>query len=347
MPNLGEETEPVQASRMRGLLSFFARQALRLICLLIAISVVVFVLVSISPIDPVQTNVGQVAYAHMSEEKRTQLASYWGADTPLPERYVNWASSILQGDMGTSLRYNAPVSEVIASRTLNSLALMALAWAISGLLGFTLGILAGMNRGRMLDKLIKTYSFVLSSTPTFWLGLVMLMVFAVWLGWFPLGFSVPIGVSAAEVTFADAIHHIVLPALTLSVIGVANITLHTREKTIDIMESDYVRFARARGESAWAALRHHGLRNLALPALTLQFASISEIFGGSVLVEQVFSYPGLGQAAITAGLGGDVALLAGIALVSAMIVFGGNLIADLLYGVIDPRMRRGEVREQG
>ena len=166
-------------------------------------------------------------------------------------------------------------------------------------------------------------------------------MFSVQLGWFPFGFSVPIGVSAADVTFADALHHLALPALTLSVIGVANIALHTREKTIDVLESDYVRFARARGLSTWGALRHHGLRNLALPALTLQFASISEIFGGSVLVEQVFSYPGLGQAAVTAGLGGDAALLVGIALFSAAFVFTGTLIASTLYGVGDPRMRKG------
>lgn len=346
MPDPDKEKELVRTSRAGGLLSFIGRHLVRLVLLLVATSIIVFVLVSISPIDPVQANVGQVAYVNMSDEKREQLAEYWGSDTPLPERYISWASSLFQGDMGTSLRYNAPVSEVIASRTLNSLALMAIAWMISGVLGFVLGILAGMNRGRVIDKAVKAYCFVLSSTPTFWLGLIMLMIFAVWLGWFPLGFSVPIGVSAADVTFGDAVHHIVLPALTLSVIGVANIALHTREKTIDIMESDYIRFARTRGESKRAALFHHGLRNLVLPALTLQFASISEIFGGSVLVEQVFSYPGLGQAAITAGLGGDVALLAGIALVSALIVFGGNLCADLLYGVIDPRMRRGEPRVQ-
>lgn len=257
------------------------------------------------------------------------------------ERYARWSGDLLHGDMGTSLRYNAPVANVIATRTLNSLALMAVAWIISGVLGFALGLIAGMNRGRFIDKAVKGYCYLLSATPTFWLGLVFLMIFAVWLGWFPLGFSVPIGVSAANVTLGDALHHLILPALTLSVIGVANIALHTREKTIDIMESDYVQFAIARGESKVGALFHHGLRNLALPAITLQFAAISEIFGGSVLVEQVFSYPGLGQAAVTAGLGGDVALLAGIALVSATIVFIGNLIANILYGVVDPRIRKG------
>lgn len=311
---------------------------------MLAVGLVVFALVSMSPIDPVQANVGQAAYVNMSEAKRAQLASYWGGDVPFWERFANWAGALLQGDMGTSLRFNAPVSEVIAHRAANSLALMGIAWLLSGLLGFALGVAAGARRGGALDRVVRSYCFLLASTPTFWLGLLILMVFAVQLGWFPIGFSVPIGASAADVTLADAVHHLVLPALTLSVTGVANIALHTREKVVDVLESDYVRFARARGESELSVIVHHGLRNVALPAVTLQCAFISEIFGGSVLVEQVFSYPGLGQAAVTAGLGGDVALLAGIALVSAALVFGGNLLANILYGVLDPRMRVGEGR---
>ena len=311
---------------------------------MLAVGLVVFALVSMSPIDPVQANVGQAAYVNMSEAKRAQLASYWGGDVPFWERFANWAGALLQGDMGTSLRFNAPVSEVIAHRAANSLALMGIAWLLSGALGFALGVAAGARRGGALDRVVRSYCFLLASTPTFWLGLLILMVFAVQLGWFPIGFSVPIGVSAADVTLADAVHHLVLPALTLSVTGVANIALHTREKVVDVLESDYVRFARTRGESELSVIVHHGLRNVALPAVTLQCAFISEIFGGSVLVEQVFSYPGLGQAAVTAGLGGDVALLAGIALVSAALVFGGNLLANILYGVLDPRMRIGEGR---
>ena len=309
---------------------------------MLAVGLVVFALVSMSPIDPVQANVGQAAYVNMSEAKRAQLASYWGGDVPFWERFANWAGALMQGDMGTSLRFNAPVSEVIAHRAANSLALMGIAWLLSGVLGFALGVAAGARRGGALDRVVRSYCFLLASTPTFWLGLLILMVFAVQLGWFPIGFSVPIGVSAADVTLVDAAHHLVLPALTLSVTGVANIALHTREKVVDVLESDYVRFARARGESELSVIVHHGLRNVALPAVTLQCAFISEIFGGSVLVEQVFSYPGLGQAAVTAGLGGDVALLAGIALVSAALVFGGNLLANILYGVLDPRMRVGE-----
>lgn len=323
---------------------YLARHIVRFALLMLAVGLVVFALVSMSPIDPVQANVGQAAYVNMSEAKRAQLASYWGGDVPFWERFANWAGALLQGDMGTSLRFNAPVSEVIAHRAANSLALMGIAWLLSGVLGFALGVAAGARRGGALDRVVRSYCFLLASTPTFWLGLLILMVFAVQLGWFPIGFSVPIGVSAADVTLADAVHHLVLPALTLSVTGVANIALHTREKVVDVLESDYVRFARARGESELSVIMHHGLRNVALPAVTLQCAFISEIFGGSVLVEQVFSYPGLGQAAVTAGLGGDVALLAGIALVSAALVFGGNLLANILYGVLDPRMRIGEGR---
>ncbi len=322
---------------------FVVKHIVRLTLLLLAVSAIAFGLIAASPVDPVQANVGQAAWVSMSEAKRAQLAEYWGVNTPIWERYVNWLGAVLHGDLGTSLRYNAPVADVIAWRAGNTLALMAVAWVVSGVLGFALGVVAGVKRGGVVDKVVKAYCFVLASTPAFWLGLLFLMVFAVGLGWFPIGFSVPIGKAAADVTFAEVAHHMVLPAITLSVVGVAQIALHTREKTIDVMESDYMRFARARGLTTWQAVRRHGLRNLALPAITLQFASISEIFGGSVLVEQVFSYPGLGQAAVTAALGGDAALLCAIAVFSAALVFGGNLIANILYGVIDPRIRKGEV----
>ena len=322
------------------------RQVARFILLMLAVSVVTFALVGLSPIDPVQANVGQNGLLGMSAEKRAQLASYWGADLPIWERYLNWAGAFITGDWGSSLRYNAPVMQVIATRAANSLLLLAAAWLISGVLGFALGVAAGARKGSVVDKLICGYCYLLASTPAFWVGLIMLMVFAVGLGWFPLGFSAPIGVPASQVTVFQQLQCMVLPALTLSMVGVANIALHTREKTIDVLQEPYIRFARARGASNRQALRRHGLRNLALPALTLQCASISEIFGGSVLVEQVFSYPGLGQAAVTAGLGGDAPLLVAIALVSAALVFAGNLVANILYGVLDPRIKEGGAREQ-
>ncbi len=315
------------------------------VLLIIAISVVCFILVSASPVDPVRAYVGEVGMANMSQEALQQLNDYFGVNTPFWERYFNWLGDFVRGDMGQSLIYRQPVADVIGVKFINSMALMITAWIISGILGFILGIIAGMRRGSAADKLIKGYSLLLASTPSFWLALIMLMIFAVWLQWLPIGLSVPIGVDASEVSIFDTARHLILPALTLSVIGVANIALHTREKVIDVMEADYIVYARACGESTRQILKNHGLRNILLPAITLQFASFSEIFGGSVLVEQVFSYPGLGNAAVSAGLSGDVPMLLGIAVISAALVFTGNLIANILYGVIDPRIRRSMLHE--
>ena len=320
---------------------FIGKNFIRMILLLFAVSVVTFTLVSVSPIDPLQANVGQAALGAMSQEQKEKLESYWGVDEPPVQRYLNWAKDFIKGDMGDSLLYRQPVTAVIGVKLANSMMLMVIAWMISGLLGFLLGILAGVFRGTWIDRLIKGYSLLIASTPVFWLALLLLLVFAVWLKVLPVGLSVPIGVEAAGVTFLDRIQHAILPALTLSITGVSNITLHTREKMIDVMESDYMLFAQARGESRKRMVCRHGLRNIILPALTLQLASISEIIGGSVLVEQVFSYPGLGQAAVAAGTGSDVPLLMGITLVTAAIVFSGNFIANILYGVVDPRMRKG------
>lgn len=323
----------------RGIL-FVGKNFVRMILLLFAVSVITFALVSASPIDPLQANVGQAALGSMSEAQKDKLRSYWGVDTPPVQRYVNWAKDFVRGDMGTSLQYRQPVTQVIGIKLANSLFLLGLAWVISGVLGFLLGVLAGVFQGKVIDKVIKGYSLLIASTPAFWLALLLLIIFSVWLGILPIGLSVPIGMEADAVTWADRVSHAVLPAVTLSITGISNIALHTREKMIDIMESDYVLFAKARGESLWCIVRRHGLRNVLLPAMTLQFASISEIIGGSVLVEQVFSYPGLGQAAVAAGTGSDVPLLMGITMITAAMVFLGNFIANLLYGVIDPRIRK-------
>ena len=284
---------------MKEHLIFVGKHAVRMLLLLFCVSAVAFTLVSISPIDPLQANVGQAALGSMSQEQIAKLQAYWGVGEPPVERFFAWAGDFFRGDMGVSLLYRQPVAKVIGVKLHNSLWLMAIAWTLSGLAGFLLGVLAGLREGSILDKIIKGYSLLIASTPAFWLALVLLMIFAVWLKVLPIGLSVPIGVEAAGVTILDRIRHAILPAVTLSITGIANITLHTREKMIEIMESDYVLFARARGESTWNIVKNHALRNVLLPAVTLQFASISEIFGGSVLIEQVFSYPGLGQAAVT------------------------------------------------
>ena len=311
----------------------------KLATLLIAVSILSYILVSYSPVDPVRAYIG-ADITRVSPEQREKIAEYWGLNETGIKQYLLWGKAVLQGDLGTSVIYRSPVIHVIGERFIASIALMGLAWVLSGIMGFLLGIIAGMNEGSWVDRVIKGYCFTLASTPAFWLGLLLLMFFSVWLGWFPIGLGTPVGILSEHVTIFERLKHLFLPALTLSIVGVANVALHTREKLIEVLESEFIRFAKANGESGFTLLFRHGLRNISLPAISLHFASFGELFGGTVLAEQVFSYPGLGQAVVQAGLGGDIPLLLGIVLFSTMFVFAGNFIADLLYRIIDPRIRR-------
>lgn len=316
----------------------FVKNVVKIVSLLLAVSIIAFALVCASPVDPVQQYILGLGSA-VSAEQRAEIEDYWGVNEPPVERYVSWLVKVLQGDLGESSLYRRPVADIIRERFFNSLALMLCAWVLSGFIGFSLGCVMGMYQDRLPDKLLKKLCYILSSVPTFWLGLVLLLVFAVWLRWFPIGFSSPIGVLSENVTLWQKLYHLILPAFTLSLMSFSNIALHTRQKLVDVLNSEYVLFARARGEGRWTILRRHGLRNILLPALTLQFASFAELFGGSVMAENVFSYPGLGSAVSEAGLQGDVPLLLGVTLFSALFVCVGNMIADLLYGVVDPRIR--------
>ena len=318
----------------------FIENILKMVLLLFAVSIIAFVLVNYSPVDPVQQYV--IGVGGVSPEQRLQLEEYWGVNDPPVERYMNWLSALMHGDFGTSLLYRRPVIDIIGERFVNSFALMLCAWLFSGIIGFILGCVMGMKKDGIVDRMIKKICYILSSVPTFWLGLIFLLVFAVELKWFPLGFSTPIGMLDEDVTIWQRLHHLFLPALTLSLMSFANIALHTRQKLIDVLESEYVLFARARGEGEFSILRRHGLRNIILPAITLQFASFAELFGGSVIAENVFSYPGLGSAVAAAGLNSDVPLLLGITLFSTLFVAVGNMIANTLYGVIDPQIREAE-----
>lgn len=315
----------------------------RLTSLLLAVCIITYVLVANAPIDPVQAYIG-ADLMRVGPEQREAIEAYWGLDQPPVQRFLHWGSAVLHGDFGTSMIYRAPVLDVIGERFLYSLALMLTAWLCSGLIGFGIGILAAMYKDRLLDRILRWICYTLASTPAFWFGLIFLILFAVWLDWFPIGLGVPAGVAAEDVTLIDRVYHMLLPALTLSIIGMAGVALHTRQKWIEVLDSDYVLFARARGERGWRLFMRHGLRNVALPAISLQFASFGELFGGAVLAEQVFSYPGLGQATVEAGLRGDVPLLMGIVIFTTLFVFSGNALADVLTRWLDPRLWEGDVR---
>ena len=311
----------------------------RVLSLLLASSIIAFILVSLSPIDPVQQYV--LGSGGVSAEQQENIAQYWGVKDPPVKRYMNWLSAIVHGDMGNSLLYRQPVAQVIGEKFSNTLALMLTAWLVSGITGFILGCVMGMNKGRLADRVIKRVCLVITTLPAFWVGLIFLMVFSVALGWFPIGLSAPVGVVNSEVSIMQKLHHLILPAMAVSFISFPPIALHTRQKLAEVLASDYVLFAKARGENRFSILKRHGIRNILLPAVTLQFSSFAELFTGSVLAENVFSYPGLGSAASAAGLNSDVPLLLGITLVSILFVSAGNLLSEIIYGAVDPQLREG------
>ncbi len=316
---------------------------LRLVLLLAAVATASFTLMVHSPVDPVNAYVGG-DLAAIGPEQRAQIAERWGLDDPAPERFLAWLGNLAQGDLGQSLTFNQPVTAVIGERFLTSAALMATAWLLSGLIGFALGVVAGVRRGRFSDRAICWWAYTLASAPTFWVGLLLLYVFSVQLGWTPVCCAVPVGTLTDDVTLLDRLHHLALPALTLSVVGVAPVVLHTRHAVIETLASDHVAFARAQGESTTGLVVHRVLRNAAAPAVLLQFSALGELFGGSVLAEQVFSYPGLGAATTTAALGQDVPLLLGIVLFTTVLVFVGNQLGDLVHARLDPRVAADLVR---
>jgi peptide/nickel transport system permease protein len=310
----------------------------RQILILFGAAVLAFGLVKVSPIDPVDAYLGSNV-VRVGPEQRSQIAAHWGFDQPAPVQFAKWATNLLSGDLGRSSMYNEPVAKVIADRVGASIALTGTAWVLSGLIGFTLGVLAGSTRGSWLDRMISIYAYVLASTPTFWLGIVLIITFSVYLRWTPICCAAPVGMLPEEVALSDRLVHLILPVVALSVLGVAQTVMHTRTKIMEVLNSDFVLYARAQGAGWWDVVWHHAVRNAALPALVIQFTLIGELFGGSILAEQVFTYPGLGKATVEAGLRGDIPLMLAISIGAVAVVSLGNSIADGLALWLDPRLR--------
>lgn len=322
----------------RSLLVVSLYRLVRLVALIASVTFALFLLIKASPIDPINAYLG-TAIAHVGPEKKMEIAALWGLDKPIYEQFSYWLYNALSGNLGFSIAYNTSVSHLISDRIWASFALTGLAWLLSGLLGFSLGLIAAANEGNWIDRLIRLYCYILAATPTFWFGMLMLWLFSVQLGWTPICCAGPIGVPTNEVTLIQRLHHLLLPLTVLTLFGIALIALHTRAKLSDVLKADYVTFARAQGAHQSDIVLRHGIRNAALPALTALFASIGEIIGGAILAEQVFSWPGLGRATVEAGIRGDVALLLAIAMLTIVIVSIGNVSADLLYRIVDPRLR--------
>ena len=319
---------------------YIIKNFMKMILLIVLVSVVTFTLAVNAPIDPIRQYIGT---GTVTDDQRDSIEEYWGLNDTKAERFVKWSTNLLHGDFGDSIIFRKGVLSVISEKAGSSLFLMLSTFTLTGILGYVIGLFMGRFRDSIGDRILKSICITFSATPTFWVGMLMLIIFSVKLGIFPIGFSMPIGVRADEVNIFDKIYHTILPALTLTLVFIPNIALHTRSKVIEVLESDYVLFAKARGESQKSIMKNHVIKNTVLPAITIQFGSFSEIFGGSVLAENVFSYPGLGTTIVTAGLGGDIPLLLGITIIISIFVFIGNFIADLLHLFINPMIREEEI----
>ncbi|MFW0930107.1 ABC transporter permease [Providencia sp. VP23HZSY-1] len=312
---------------------------LRFICLLTVTAAGIFILLSYSPIDPIKAYIGN-DLMHVPPEQYALIAARWGLEQPLWLQFWRWFSQMLQGDMGYSMLYNTPVVQVISDRLVPSLALLICAWLFSGVVGFALGVIAGRYLNRWPDKLISTLCYLLASLPVFWVGLLLLSLFAVSLQWAPICCAWPIGLDEQTATFTQKLHHLVLPVIALGMLGIGNIALHTRAKVVEVLNSEFIHYAQAQGDKGWSMIGFHVLKHAITPAICLQFASVGELLSGALLAEKVFAYPGLGQATIDAGLRGDIPLLMGIVMLCAALIFFSNTIADVLLKKVNKGVMR-------
>jgi peptide/nickel transport system permease protein len=303
-------------------MGYVVRRLMAAVLILFGISVVTFLLLYLLPADPARQIAGRSATAETVANIRAQL----GLDQPLPVQYGRYLGKLVHGDLGRSYLQRAEVSELIASRLPASMVLMAAGIAAELVLGLTMGIAAAMRRGRPADQTLMVISFVFVSAPQFVVGILLLYVFAVQLGWFPIG-----GYGTAA--------HAVLPALTLGLIGAGWYGRIMRSSLIDVLGQDFVRTARAKGLTRWRVLFRHALPNAILPVIAMVGIDIGLFMSGIVVVESVFGWPGVGQLTWQAIQRVDIPIIMGVTLVSAGFIVAGNLLADLVAPLIDPRIR--------
>lgn len=304
--------------------------------LILAVTAGIFALAHASPFDPVRQYLGDRAMT-TAPEVVEQIRANWGLDRPIVEQYTTWLGNLLQGELGESRSFNRPVAEIVAERL--PWTLLATGCAIVLMLAGSLvvGTLAAWKKDSALDRLITGGAFANESVPVFWLALLAVYVFAVRLGWLPAG-----GLTDAASTTLDPLdvaRHMVLPVLVLAVSQSSWLVLYVRESVIGTLREDFVVGARARGLRERTVVVRHALRSALLPFLTLLGARVPELVTGAILVETVFSWPGVASASVRAALSVDFPLLAVLTLLGTLAVLAGNLLADVAYTVADPRTR--------
>lgn len=299
---------------------------------LIGVSLILFVVLHLAPGGPEAMLIGDQYNEEMAAQARRNL----GLDRPLPVQYATWLQTLLRGDLGNSFFSGVPVADVIGQRVAATLQLgvAALVLAICG--GVSLGVLAAIRPRSSLDRFSTGLAMLGVSFPPFWLGIVLIMVFSVNLGWFP---SSGIATYGAEGDIASRLRHLVLPAVTLAALQLAIYMRFTRSSLIEALDQDFVRTARAKGLAERVVVLRHAFRNALIPLLTIASFSIKSLVGGAVFVEVVFAWPGLGRLTVDSVFARDYPVVLGLTLLFSVVTICANLAVDVLYGVVDPRIR--------
>ena len=302
-----------------------------LVATLAAVSLAIFLILEVLPGDPAAIMLGTAA----REDTLAALRQELGLDRPALERYVVWVVGLLQGDLGTSMTYRMPVATLVAERLAVTLPLSLMAIAISTALAIPLGVAAAAHRDRWIDRAVLVFSQLGVAVPNFWLGLLFILLFSTWLGWFPAG-----GFPGWGAGVVPAMKSLLLPAVALALPQAAVLTRVTRSATLEVIGADFVRTARAKGVSQKITLRRHVVPNALIPVTTILGLQLSFLVAGAILVENVFNLPGLGRLAYQALAQRDLVVIKDVVLIFAGLVIVVNFLVDLGYLALDPRLRR-------
>ncbi|NBI28524.1 ABC transporter permease [Chengkuizengella marina] len=312
--------------------TYIIRRLVMAIPLLIGITIISFAIVQMAPGDPTSL----LMDPNISPADRAKFMEKYGLNDPIYIQYFKWVGNMLQLDFGSSLlKKGTPVTELIMNRLPNTLLLMLVSTIFAFLISIPFGIYSATRPYSKTDYSVSVISFLGLATPNFWLGLMLIMFFSVKLGWFPTG-----GVSTLDAPFNvwDRIHHLILPAFVLASADMATLTRHTRSSMLDVTKQDYMRTARAKGFKERTVIYKHGLRNGLTPIITIFGILLPTFIGGSVIVETVFSWPGIGRLFIESAFSRDYPVIMGLTVLSSVFVVLGNIIADILYAITDPRV---------
>jgi len=315
---------------------FVLRRLLQAVPTFFGITLLSFIVLRLAPGDPVSLMVAGAQ--NLSAQDMADMRAAYGLDQPLPVQYVSWLAHLVQGDFGRSFQYKRPVTDMIQAALPNTLELAGLALIATMLLGVPLGLLAARYRGSWLDRTIRIVGVAGHAVPEFWFGLMFILILSVQFRLFPVGGMLTVGKDSLDLP--DRLAHLVGPLLTLSLAGIANYSRYMRTETLEVLSQDFVRTARAKGLEENIVLFVHTLRNALLPLVTAVGSQVAFLLSGSIVIEQVFAWPGMGRLTFDAARSKDYPIIMAVVVISSTILLLSYIVRDVAYGMVDPRVRR-------